>query len=122
MSNTIFRTCTRNKRAKENQYLSPKNNWCNSFDSEPENQGGHVVVDFKYRLPITRRKFAYIPVKTLVIKSVDDMVANNKITPIKFKNKSGLLLYPNYWLSGVYYEDKDANESEDINDDEKNTH
>ena len=69
-------------------------------------------MDLKSGIPTTRRKF-------------DDMVkmsAYNKITTIKFENKSGVVLHTNYWMAGVDYEDKNANESEDINDDEKNSH
>ena len=34
------------------------------------------------------------------------MAADNKTTTLKFENKSGVLLNPNYWLVGVDYEDK----------------
>ena len=50
------------------------------------------------------------------------MSADNKITTLKFENKSGVLLHPNYWLSGVDYEDKNVNENKDTNDDEQNSH
>ena len=47
------------------------------------------------------------------------MAEDNKTTTLKFEiNKSGVLLHPNYWLAGVNYEDKNTNESEDINNDE----
>ena len=46
------------------------------------------------------------------------MAADIKTTTLTFENKSGVLLNPNYWLSGVDYEDKNVNESEDIHDDE----
>ena len=49
-----------------------------------------------------------------------NMEADNKITTLKFENKSGVLLHPNYYLAGVDYEDKNANKNEDINNDEKN--
>ena len=48
------------------------------------------------------------------------MEADNKVTTLKFENKSGVLLHPNYCLVGVDYEDKNANESEDTNNDKKN--
>ena len=47
------------------------------------------------------------------------MVADNKITTIKFENKSGVLLHPNYWLAGVDYKTKNTNDSEDTNDDKQ---
>ena len=50
------------------------------------------------------------------------MAADNKITTLKFENKSGVLLHPNYWMAGVDYEDKNANRIEDINNDEQNSH
>ena len=50
------------------------------------------------------------------------MAADNKITTLKFENKSGVLLNPNYWLVGVDYEDKNANESEDMHDDEQSSY
>ena len=31
------------------------------------------------------------------------MAADNKITTLKFENKLGVLLHPNYWLAGVDY-------------------
>ena len=37
------------------------------------------------------------------------MAADNKITTLKFENKSEVLLHPNCWLAGVDYEDKNAN-------------
>ena len=46
----------------------------------------------------------------LVIIYVDNMGADNNFTTIKFEKKSGALLYPNYWMAGVYYEDKNMNE------------
>ena len=73
----------------------------------------------KYGLPITRRKVTDIPVKRLVNKDVVNMAVDNKITTIKFENKSVVLLNTNYWLAGVDYEDKNVNESKDIHDDEK---
>ena len=33
-----------------------------------------------------------------------------------------MLLHPNYWLVGLDYEDKNANESNHTNDDEQNSH
>ena len=74
-------------------------------------------MDLKYGLPITRRKVTDIQVKKLFIKAVGNMVADNKITTIKFENKSGVLLHPNYWLAGVDYKTKNTNDSEDTNDD-----
>ena len=50
------------------------------------------------------------------------MAAENKITTLKFEKKSGVLLHSNYWLAGVDNEDKNANESEDINYGENNSH
>ena len=50
------------------------------------------------------------------------MAAENRFTTLKFENKSGVLLHPNNWLAVVDYEDKNMNESEDIHDDEKNSH
>ena len=50
------------------------------------------------------------------------MAADNKTTTLKFEIKSGVLSHDNYWLVGVDYEDKNENESEDINDNEKNSH
>ena len=47
------------------------------------------------------------------------MAVDNKITTLKFENKLGVLLNPNYWLVGVDHEDKNVNESEDANDDGK---
>ena len=47
------------------------------------------------------------------------MAVDNKITTLKFENKSGVLLHPNFSLAGVDDEDKNANKSEDINDDEQ---
>ena len=38
-----------------------------------------------------------------------NLVVDNKITTLKLENKSGVLLNPNYWLSGVYCEDKNVN-------------
>ena len=51
---------------------------------------------------------------------MDTLSEDNKTTNLKFENKPGMLLYPNYWLAGVDYADKNANEREDINDDEEN--
>ena len=76
----------------------------------------------KSALPITRIKFTDIPVKTLVIKAVDNMEIYNKITTLKFENNTEVLLNPNYWLAGVDYEDKNANKSKEIHDDEQNSH
>ena len=56
----------------------------------------------------TRRKVIGVPVNNLVIKVVGNMAADNKITILKFENKSGVLLHPNYWLAGVYYKDKNT--------------
>ena len=47
------------------------------------------------------------------------MAADNKTTTLKFENKLGVVLHPKYWLTGVDYEDKNANRSEDINNDEQ---
>ena len=74
----------------------------------------------KSRLPINRGKFIDIPVKNLVIKAVGNMAADNKITNFNFENKVGVLFHPKCWLAGVDYKDKNANESEDINNDENN--
>ena len=82
-----------------------------------KNQGGYVVLDLKSGLTISRGKVTDIPVKNLVIKAVSNMAEDDKITNLRFENKSGVLLNPNYWLEGVDYEDKNMNESKDINGD-----
>ena len=46
---------------------------------------------------------------------MDKISADNKIMTLKFKNNSRMLLHPNYFLGGVYYQDKNANEKENIN-------
>ena len=66
-------------------------------------KGGYVVLYLKSGLPITRRKVTDISVNNLDIKAVGNMAADNKITTLKFDNKSGVLLHPNYWLAGVHY-------------------
>ena len=48
------------------------------------------------------------------------MAADNKIITLKFENKSGVLLNIEYCLTGLHYEDINANENDDIHDDEKN--
>ena len=50
-----------------------------------------------------QNKSTDIPVNNLVIKAVVKMAADNKITTLKFEKKSGVLLHPNYWLTGVHY-------------------
>ena len=87
-----------------------------------KNQGGCVILDLKYGLTITRRNVTDIPVKNLAVKAVDNMAARNKITDLKFENKSGVLLNINYWLTGVDYEDKNSNEIKDTHDDENKSH
>ena len=98
----------------------PKNNLCYLFDIELKKTRGYVVLDLKSGLTTTRRKVTHITVNKLVIKDVGNMAADNKTTTLNFENKSGVLLHPNYWLIGVDYEDKNANEIKDINDDETN--
>ena len=78
-------------------------------------------MDLKYGIPITRIKVTDIPVKNLFIKAVGNISADNKITALKFENKPGVVLNPNYWLAGVDYEDKNVNESKATNDDEPNS-
>ena len=90
------------------------------FKVKLKNQGGYFVLDLKSGIPITRRKVTDILVKHLFIEAVGNIKANNKITTLKFENKSEVLLHTNYWLTGVDYEDTKSNESEDINDDEQN--
>ena len=90
------------------------------FIVNSKNQGGYVVLYLKSGLPITRRRVTDILVKNLVNKAVDNMAADNKITNIKFENNSGVLLNTNYIMAGVDYEDKNANESEDINNIKQN--
>ena len=51
-------------------------------------QEGHVVMNLKYKIPVTRKKVDEIPVNYLVIKSMDKMKADDKITILKFENKS----------------------------------
>ena len=70
-------------------------------------------MDLKSGLTITRIKVTDIPVQNLA--------ADNKLTTLKFENKSGVLLHPNYCLAGVDYEDKNANKSDDTNNDEQNS-
>ena len=55
----------------------------------------------KSGLPIIRKKISDITVKHLVIKAVGIMAADNKITTLNFKNKSGVLLNPKCLLAGV---------------------
>ena len=69
-------------------------------------QEGRMVMDFKSGLPVTQRKVTDIPVNDLVTKAAKKMAADDKMTKLKFENKSGVLLHPNGWLIGVDYEDK----------------
>ena len=45
-------------------------------------------MNLKYKIPVTRKKVNEIPVNYLVIKSMDKMKADDKITTLKFENKS----------------------------------
>ena len=40
------------------------------------------------------------------------MASDNENRTFMFEKKSRVLFYPNYWLAGVDYEDKNANERE----------
>ena len=66
-----------------------------------KNQGGYVVLGFKSGLTIPSRKVNDIPFKTMVIKYLGNMVADNKITTLNIENKSEVLLHTNLWLAGV---------------------
>ena len=85
-------------------------------------KGGYAVLDLKSGLLITRRKVTDIPVRNLVIKAVGNTEADNSNTTLKFEKNSGVLLNTNYCLTGVDYEDKNANKSEGINNNEQNSH
>ena len=65
-----------------------------------------MVIDFKFRLTVTRRKVTEVPVNNFVIKSMYKMSADNKITTLYFETKSGVLLNPNDCLAGLNYEDE----------------
>ena len=84
-------------------------------------RGDHVFMYLKYVLPVTRRKVTYIRVKNLVVTSVDKMASDNKMMTLKFENNSCVLLHRNDCLSGLEYEDKNANKKH-IYDDEQNAH
>ena len=47
--------------------------------------------------------------KKMVIKAMYNMLTDNKITALKFENKSVVSLNPNYWLEGVNCKDTNAN-------------
>ena len=47
------------------------------------------------------------------------MASDNENRTFMFEKKSRVLFYPNYWLAGVDYEDKNSNESRYINYDKK---
>ena len=52
-------------------------------------------MDLKSEVPVTRGKITEIPFIDLVIKYVEKMEADNKITTLNFETKSGVLLNTN---------------------------
>ena len=50
---------------------------------------------------------------------MEKITADEKIMTLNFENYSRVLLHPNDRLTGVDYEDKNANENENVNYDEK---
>lgn len=53
----------------------------------------HMVMDLKYILSINRRKFNEISVNNLVVKFVNKMAADNKLTTLKFEKVSIVITY-----------------------------
>ena len=73
-------------------------------------QGGRDVFDICSHIIITRLKIVEIPIPKVIIKHVEKMAARDKFTPLKFKNRAGVIYY-NDCIVGVEYEGEDNQEN-----------
>ena len=86
-------------------------------------QGKHEIFDIKSHRVITIWKIIEIPIPKSIIKHIEEIVAREKVTSLKFKNRVGVI-YDNYWIAGVEYEDtgdKYKDYSEEYQEDEDYT-
>ena len=86
-------------------------------------QGKHEIFDIKSHRVITIWKIIEIPIPKSIIKHIEEIVAREKVTSLKFNNRVGVI-YDNYWIAGVEYEDtgdKYKDYSEEYQEDEDYT-
>ena len=67
-------------------------------------QGGSDIFDLHSHKIITRRKNIEIKIPKTILKRIEEMAASEKVTSLKFKNRSGVI-NDNNWIAGVEYED-----------------
>ena len=68
-------------------------------------KGGHEIFDLHGHRVITRWKIIKLPIPKAIIKHIEKMLAPEKVTSLKFRNRAGVTS-DNDWISGVEYENK----------------
>ena len=75
-------------------------------------QGRNYIFDLHSRRVITEQKIIDILIPNAIIKHIEEMATHDKVILLKFKNRVGVLYY-NYWIVAVGYENKNGDYSEE---------
>ena len=75
-------------------------------------QGRNYIFDLHSHRVITAQKIIDITIPNSIIKHIEDMATYDKVILLKFKNRVGVLYY-NYWIVAVGYENKNGDYSEE---------
>ena len=81
-------------------YLHPTDN----------DQGGHTVLDLATGRTITRPHVTPVPITSAVISAVETMAEQEGMKGLRFKTKSGQILWDSAWIAGVDYDKDDQEE------------
>jgi len=68
-------------------------------------QGGYVMLNLATNKEITSTRITQVPIADLVIRTVEELAAQDGMTPLKIENRTRTMIYNNDMLPGLDYED-----------------
>ena len=76
------------------------------MEPKDNNQGGHLIMNFKNGEEITcHRKVTEFPITDVTIKSVGSMDFHKTMKGLNIPNIEKVIYHPNDWISGVEFEE-----------------
>jgi len=67
-------------------------------------QGGYVMLNLATNKEITSTRITQVPITDLVIRTVEELAAQDGMTPLKIENRTRTMIYNNDMLPGLDYE------------------
>ena len=68
-------------------------------------QGGYVMLNLATNKEVASTRITQVPITDVIIQTVEELAAQDGMTPLKIENRTGTMIYNNDMLPGIDYEE-----------------